>query len=145
LEEVKSDITAYIPQRPPMVMIDELVQAENVLATTTFKILNENIFTHKGRLTESGLIENMAQTAAALVGYQCRLNNTSVPLGFIAAIKNWKLSTLPKVGSIIETTVRVVNNVLDVTIVEGNVSQDDLQICSCELRILVQRNSEIRY
>ena len=145
MEEVKSDITAYIPQRPPMVMIDELVQAENLSATTTFRISNENIFTHKGQLTESGLIENMAQTAAALVGYQCKINNTSVPLGFIAAIKNWKLFTFPKVGSVIETRVCVVNNVLDVTIVKGNVNQGNTIVCSCELRILVQRNSEIRH
>jgi 3-hydroxyacyl-[acyl-carrier-protein] dehydratase len=140
---VKSDITTYIPQRPPMVMIDELVQVENSSGTTTFKISNSTIFTDKGLFTEPGLIENIAQTAAAMIGYQCKTNNTPVPLGFIAAIKNWKLYSLPAVESIIETTVRVVNNVLDVTIVEGNVVQGDTPVCSCELRILVQRNSEI--
>lgn len=139
---MKSEITEYIPQRPPMVMIDQLVQADDSSATTTFKISGENIFVDNGRFTEPGLIENMAQTAAALVGYQCKIDKTTVPLGFIAAIKNWKLYTLPGIDSEIETSVQVINTVMDVTIVEGNATQGNEKVCACELRILVQPNSE---
>lgn len=144
MEKVKSNIAEYIPQRPPMIMIDDLVRADHSSATTTLRISEDNLFVDKGLFTEPGLIENMAQTAAALVGYQCKITKTAVPLGFIAAIKNWKLHKLPELNSEIETSVQVVNNVMDVTIVEGMVVQGAEKVCSCELRILVQPNSEAK-
>ena len=65
------DITQYIPQRPPMVMVDELVQAEANLAVTRFTILPDNLFLVSNQLGESGLVENIAQTVAVMVGYHC--------------------------------------------------------------------------
>ena len=141
MEAVKNSITEYIPQRPPMVMIDELIGASDSSGTTTFTISPENTFVDSGRFSELGMIENIAQTAAAMVGYQCKVSNIPVPLGFIAAIKNWKLYDTPTVNSSIETTVNVVNSVMDVTIVEGSIKHDDKLLCSCEMRILIQKTS----
>ena len=123
-----------------MVMIGNLVYAEASTAITTLDISPQNIFVDQDHFTEPGMIENIAQTAAAMVGHQCKVNNTPVPVGFIAAVKSWKLTRLPKVNTRIETTIAVVNSVGDISIVEGTVRQDDQELCSCEMRILVQKN-----
>lgn len=122
-----------------MVMIDELIRADELSGSTTLTISPKNIFVEDDQFTEPGLIENIAQTAAAMVGYQCKINNTPVPLGFIAAVKSWRLNQLPKVNTSIETTVKVVNSVMDVSIVEGAIHQADQLMCSCEMRILIQK------
>ena len=54
-----------------MVMVDELVRAEADLAVTRFTILRDNLFLMSNRLGEPGLVENIAQTIAAMVGYNC--------------------------------------------------------------------------
>ncbi len=139
METVKSPITDFIPQRPPMVMIDELVTAESDLAVSSFLIKSDNIFVENGKFAEPGLVENIAQTAAAMVGHHCALNKIPVPIGFIAAVKDLKINTTPPVSSTISTQVKVTNNVMDVTIVEGVVKLQEEVICTCEMRILIKR------
>lgn len=137
---VKQPITQFIPQRPPFVMIDELLAASETEATSAFKILQENILVEAGKLTETGLIENIAQTAAAMVGYQCSIQQVPVPVGFIAAVKDLKVMALPVVETVIQTQIQVTNTVMDVTIVQGRVEQSGKLLCSCEMRILVQKS-----
>src|SRR5690349_19299265 len=133
---MKQPITQFIPQRQPFVMIDELLEATDTAATSTFKILPENILVDAGRFTEPGLIENIAQTAAAMVGYQCTIQQVPVPVGFIAAVKDLKVLALPPIEAVIQTQIQVTNTVMDVTIVQGKVEQSGKLLCSCEMRIL---------
>jgi 3-hydroxyacyl-[acyl-carrier-protein] dehydratase len=130
----------YIPQRPPMVMIDELIACDEKTATSSFLIKAGNIFVEDEKFTEPGLIENIAQTAAAMMGYQCALQNAPVPIGFIAAVKDLKINFIPNTASVIETTVTVTNNVMNVSIIEGKVEQSGKILCICEMKILIQNN-----
>ena len=61
-----------IPQKPPMVMVDRLTGVVDNVTTTNFLIRDDNIFCEKGEFREPGLIENMAQTAAAGTGARAR-------------------------------------------------------------------------
>ena len=72
-----------IPQKPPMVMVDRLVSIEGKTTITAFRISPDNIFVEKGLFREPGLIENMAQTAAAGVGAHSQSDNAPPPEGFI--------------------------------------------------------------
>jgi len=134
----KEHITQYIPQRAPMVMVHQVLEASDVYAVTSLEIEPENIFVKDGYLTEPGLIENIAQTAAAQVGYVCALINKPVPIGYIASVKDLKIFALPQQKTTITTTVKVANRVMDVTIVHGQVKQGDEILCTCEMRIFVK-------
>lgn len=136
---MNAPITDFIPQRTPMVMIDQLLSAESDSAMSSFLITNDNIFVEDGKFTEPGLVENIAQTAAAMVGHHCALNKIPVPIGFIAAVKDLKINSTPPSGSIISTKVKVTNTVMDVTIVEGVVLLAEEVICTCEMKILIKR------
>lgn len=136
----KENIQQYIPQRLPMVMVDDLLEASESHAVTRLLIGNENIFAEKGYLTEPGMVENIAQTAAAQVGYHCIVRRMPVPVGYIAAVKNLQINRLPACNTAITTTIRITNQVLDVTVAEGKIQQGDFVCCTCEMRIFVKPN-----
>jgi predicted hotdog family 3-hydroxylacyl-ACP dehydratase len=133
-----SGIFDYLPQRPPMVMIDALLEAEADRTRTRLEIQPGNLFVTEGKFSESGLVENIAQTAAAGVGYACISGNKPVPVGFIAAIRDLSIRELPAAGTRIETETLVTNQVMDVSIVRGTVKQDGRVLAECEMRIFVR-------
>jgi 3-hydroxyacyl-[acyl-carrier-protein] dehydratase len=138
----RDDITKYIPQRHPIVMVHELLEADDDHAVTRLTIEPDNVFVTKERFAEPGLVENIAQTAAMHVGYQCASRNIPIPIGYIAAVKDLKIHSLPKQNTRITTSVKVTNKVLDVTVVEGRVEQEGALLCSCEMRIFAKINSK---
>ena len=138
----RDDITKYIPQRHPIVMVHALIEADDSHAVTELGIEPDNIFVSNEFFAEPGLVENIAQTAAMHVGYKCSLKNIPIPIGYIAAVKDLKIQALPKQNTRITTSVRVTNKVLDVTVVEGRVEQDGNLLCSCEMRIFAKINAK---
>lgn len=134
----RSDIENFIPQRKPMVMIHELHEADEKHAVTTFLVESENTFVEHNQLAEPGLVENIAQTAAAQVGYVCFQQSKPVPIGYIAAIKDLIVHALPQSGTQIKTVVEVINMVMDITLIRGNVYQNNELLCECEMRIFVK-------
>ncbi len=138
----RDDITKYIPQRDPIIMVHELVEADDDHAVTNLVIEPDNVFVSNEYFREPGLVENIAQTAAMHVGYQCSLKNIPIPIGYIAAVKDLKIFSLPRHNTRIATSVKVTNKVLDVTVVEGKVEQEGNLLCSCEMRIFAKINSK---
>lgn len=137
----RQNITNYIPQRFPIVMIHELHEASDTHAVTRFAVEADNVFASGGWFSEPGMVENIAQTAAVHIGYQCSKKNQPIPIGYIAAIRALDIVDVPPVGSTITTTVRIVNKVLELTVAEGKVELDGKVLCSCEMRIFAKVES----
>ena len=129
----------YIPQRAPLVMIDTLEEATENLMESNLLIKPDNIFVENNQLREPGIIENIAQTAAAGLGFMQKSQGLPVALGFIAAIRNLKINVLPNAGQTLRTTVEVVNKVFDITIIKGSVHTGNELIAECEMRIFIQK------
>ena len=68
------NILDLIPQRAPIVMVDEFLGIEDSVSRTRFTVTQDNIFVDNNKLSECGLIEHIAQSAAARVGYIFRSN-----------------------------------------------------------------------
>ena len=124
-----------IPQKKPFVLVDELISCSDKITECGFQIPENHPLVHNGMLTEGGLTENIAQTAAAGNGYQSLKKNTAVPNGFIAGIKNLKVLRLPLCNSQIKTTVTQENRVMDYNLITGKVFQNEELIASCEMKI----------
>jgi len=135
----KPDIYKFIPQRPPMVMIDTFISCSDITTNTSLKILPENIFVKDGFLTEPGIIENIAQTAAAGLGYSIIKNagGNVVPIGVIGGIKDLKIYFLPKTGDEIITEVTVIYKVLNASVIRGNVFSENRMVAVCEMKIFL--------
>jgi len=135
-------ITDYIPQRAPFVMVGDLLKRENNQAISQFYIGENNILVKDGEFTVSGLLENIAQTAAANAGYDCYLKNIPVPLGFIGAISKVSVQALPKAESRVETKIEVLQEIFGITLIKGEVTQNNQPIISCQMKIMIQKESE---
>ena len=132
-----NNITDYIPQRTPIVMIGGLLEVKDNITRTGLQIAADNLFVEDGKLTPPGLLENMAQTAAARAGYVARQENTPVPIGFIGAVKDFEVFDLPPAGSFIETITEIQTQVFNATMVAGKVLLDGKVMAQCELKIFI--------
>jgi len=103
----ESTIGQYIPQQQPMVMIGKLLSVDENKTVTSFVIKKDNIFVMNDLFREAGMIENMAQTAAAAAGFAARQSGLPPRVGFIGGIKNLEISILPEAGKEIVTEVVV--------------------------------------
>ena len=124
-----------IPQKHPFVLVDELISYTNNISICKFVISEKHPLVNDGVLSEGGLIENIAQTAAAGNGYSAKEIGLEVPKGFIAGIKNIKIFRLPSVGSTLKTVVSPENRVMDFNLIKGEVFLNDELIASCNMKI----------
>lgn len=131
----KAEIVNYIPQRPPMVMVDGLKSHDDDLTVSRLHLNKENIFCNNGFFTEAGLIENIAQTAALRSGYSAKIGGDKPATGFIGAVKKFSLYELPKDTEILQTQISVKANLLNALIVEGKVFVDEKLMAEGELSI----------
>ncbi|HYG38670.1 MAG TPA: 3-hydroxyacyl-ACP dehydratase [Cytophagales bacterium] len=133
----KNEVMALIPQRPPVVMVDKLLYNDEVKTVSGFTILQENIFSKGGVLKEPGIIENIAQTAAARAGYYYKSKNENPPIGFIGAVKNLFINFLPEVGKELITEVKVETEVMNATVISAEVKCEDKVVAGGEMKIFI--------
>jgi predicted hotdog family 3-hydroxylacyl-ACP dehydratase len=133
------DIRALLPQQPPMVMVDRLVSADEKSAETALVIRQDNIFVEDGALKAYAIIENMAQTCAAQLGYvdKCLKGAKGVRVGYIGSIKKMHIDEVPKVGETLVTRMTVLEDVFDMKLVSAESFVENRLIASAELKITV--------
>ena len=132
-------ITELLPQRPPFVMIDEILEADDKISRGRFEIREGHLFVENGFFTEPGIVEHIAQTAGAGTGYKYKKAGKPTPMGYIGAIKNLNIIELPKVGDTLITEIAFVATVMSVHMVQGRVYNDGKEIANCELKIFLQQ------
>lgn len=134
----KENITSIIPQRAPFVMIDSLLDANETGFNTEFKITSDNLFLENGILSESSLIENIAQTCAAGFGYLNSLIEGGEPkLGFIGAVTQVQVMDTAKLDDVIETAVQILSTFDTIHLVEGTAKSNGKVLLSCQMKIVL--------
>ena len=128
-------LSELLPQRPPFVMIDRLLSCDEVFALTELTVRKDNIFVEDKRLTSSGLIENIAQTCAARIGYLNLNAGGTVKIGVIGAISNIDIVRTPKVGEKLETTIELISEVFQMTLVEAVIRINGDEIVRANMKI----------
>lgn len=97
-----------------------------------------HIFVVDGKLTEAGVVENLAQSVAAQAGYLTVINNQQPKLGFIANIKNLEIFMLPPVGSEVTTHITVKSQVMNFTLIDAASFVNGEPVSVCEMKIFLQ-------
>jgi predicted hotdog family 3-hydroxylacyl-ACP dehydratase len=136
-----NNIETVIPQRMPFVMISELIYSDVTTSTSSFEVKEDNIFLKDHRLQEPALVENIAQTAAARAGYIAIREQRPVSIGYIAAIQNLEVIELPVLGDRLNTEIRIMNQVFDVTLIGATVSCGGKKMATCEMKIFITKQS----
>ena len=133
------DVHELLPQQEPFVMIGRLVGFDMVRTVTETDIQERNIFVEDGHFTASGLIENIAQTCAARIGYvNSYIMMKGIQIGFIGAVRNMEILSLPRVGETITTTVDVLEEVFGMTLATATVMRGDEVLVTTEMKIAVK-------
>ena len=136
-------ILELLPQRPPFVMVDHLTDYSESQSSCNLTIRHDNVFCENGEFASAGLIEHIAQTCAARLGYYNKyVLKTGVRLGFIGEVKDLNINRLPREGETIETTIVVVQEIFDVTLVNAEVRVGDEVIATTRLKIAQGQASE---
>ena len=133
------DILSLIPQKPPFVMVDELLFSDDNITRTKFVVPADNVFVINGDFSEAGLMENMAQTAAAGSGNMARIENRPVATGYIGQVKNFEVFALPKIGDELLTEIKIEVQVFDAVIVSGKIWCEDKLLAQCEMKIFINQ------
>lgn len=132
----KIDILTLLPQRPPFVMIDHLTHFDEVVTTTDFEVREDNLFMENGILNPCALVENIAQTCAARMGYINQyIYQESVKLGFIGSIKNLTVLRPARLGEILSTKIEVLEEIMQMTLVEATVKVGAETIVTAKMKI----------
>lgn len=127
-----------IPQKPPFVLISSLQQVSDNHSISTFKFTESHVLCNDGKFTIGGIMENIAQTAAAKMGYECNLLGKKIPIGFIGDVRDFSYTKLPLVGEEIETEIIITNQIFDVSIITGSVKLNGEEIAHCKMKIFVE-------
>ncbi len=123
-----------------MLMVTEVVEIDDESVVTTFKIEEDCVFLKcDGNISETGLIENAAQTCSAVVGQSYfekddleGKGNTLV--GYISAIKKVEIFSLPKVSETLVTKANLISRY----------DTGGVTICSLEAETCVEKKMIVK-
>lgn len=131
-------VESLIPQRFPFVMVSSIAEYSEDHLISGFQIKEENIFVLNGVFQASGLVEHQAQSVALHTGYKFYLLGKEAPTGYIGAIKTFEAEALPKIGDTLKTEVKILNEVMGVTLVDIVTKLNDTIIASSQMKTVVK-------
>jgi predicted hotdog family 3-hydroxylacyl-ACP dehydratase len=133
------DIHTLLPQQEPFVMIDTLVAFDELTTVTETTINERRMFVADSVMSEAGIIENIAQTCAARIGYVNKyILKEDIKIGYIGAVRNMEFAALPAVGDTITTSVVVREEVFGVTLADATVTCNGLTLVTTEMKIAIK-------
>ncbi|MDR2423432.1 MAG: pseudouridylate synthase [Prevotellaceae bacterium] len=132
------DIKELLPQKGAFVMLDRLTEVDEHKAVSRLKVRSDNLFVENNLFEAAGLVENIAQTAAAKIGYTAKyINKSEITIGFIGEVKNLVIKHLPCVGDELKTTVAFVGEALSTLLVNAIVEIGEQTVASCKMKVFM--------
>ena len=133
-----ADIERLIPQRRPFIMVDSSEVSDGNRAATTLAVRLDNYFAlPDGTMSESGLIEHIAQSCSAFGGLQAQEADTP-PVGIIGEVKHFTCHRRPFSGERLDTVVTFDMTFGNVRMATGISSVDGEVVAEAKLKIFMQ-------
>ena len=137
------DLHTVLPQQEPFVMVGSLIAFDAGSSVTETLIREDNIFVDNGHFSASGMMENIAQTCAARVGfYNKYVLHKDVQVGFIGAVRNYVVHSLAPVGEMVITRVDILQDVFGMTLANAQVTCRGEVIAEAEIKLAVRQVEE---
>lgn len=133
------DVHTLLPQQEPFVMVGSLTQFDGTTTATETLVRPDNLFVDNGVLRTTGMIENIAQTCAARIGYYNKyILKAGVQIGVIGAVRKMKVSGHPHVGQQFWTTVTVVEELLGMTLANAEITCEGKTLATAQIKLAVK-------
>jgi predicted hotdog family 3-hydroxylacyl-ACP dehydratase len=123
-----------IPQQPPFRMINEINYFDDSMIICSYTISNENPLVEQNKFVSEGIIEFMAQSAAAFASKQNKTNNKENNIGYLVQIKSFNCNSLISVDNEIIAEITLINDITSFKIFQGKVFLNTKEIASAEIR-----------
>ena len=133
------DIKRLIPQREPFIMVDEIEAVDDTHAVTAFTVLHDTYFMlPDGTMSETGLIEHIAQSCSALMGCQALAQQLEKPpVGLIGEVKHFECQRRPQADEKVCTSIEFGFTFGNVTIATGESRVGEELIAKAQLKIFM--------
>ena len=134
------EIKRLIPQREPFIMVADFEERDGNSAATALNVCPGNYFMLPDEtMAETGLIEHLAQSCAALAGCQALAKaSTHPPVGLIGEVKRFKCLRRPRIGERIKSIVTFNLTLGNVTLATGQTFVGEELIADIQLKIFMQ-------
>jgi len=130
-------IEILMPHRAPMRFIDALTECTETTARAHAHFTADHFAVADGAVLESALVECLAQTIAAALGYRARASGTTGASnhGMLAAVSNFKIHARPPLDQLLIIEVREVKRLGPMLLIAGIIACADQLIASGELSL----------
>ncbi len=135
------NVKELLPQAYPFVFVDHIIQfsVEKMSCTTQFLVKEDTLLQEDGFLTESGMLENIAQTCAVHIGfYNKYILKREIQVGFIGAVKNMRIFDKVKIHDELFTTITIKTEFGGMKIADAVILCDGKIVAEGELKIALQ-------
>jgi 3-hydroxyacyl-[acyl-carrier-protein] dehydratase len=133
----KERILDFLPHRAPFVMVDSLVSVTAERFESEFEVADDNVLVANGAFSESGLLENIAQTCAAGFGYLDSKQGGQPKIGYIGAMSRVDVHALPPLATRIRTVVVPTHQLGNIVMISGKNYLDGQLLLECEMKIVI--------
>jgi predicted hotdog family 3-hydroxylacyl-ACP dehydratase len=131
-------IEEIIPHREPMRFVDALTDCAETTATATARFSSSHFAVADGTVMEGALVECMAQTVAAALGWRRRAGGNAAGAannGMLAAVSNFKFIAPPPLDQLLTIKIREVKRLGPMLRIEGSVFHGAELIAAGELSL----------
>lgn len=145
-------IEELIPHRPPMVLVDRVVQVNGLETETAFLVTRDCLFVSHGKLSEMGMLENLAQTSFVFLNYffiepdEVLWDKKKDNLGVISTILDLHVAKLADVGQELHTHTLTelvfTSDFLKICNIQGTISVDGEIALQATMKMLLQTKDE---
>ena len=122
-------------------MVDQFYGMDETGSYSSLTIDSDNLFVRNGQLDECGLIEHIAQSAAARIGYIFKGQNQHIPLGYIGSVNKMLIHRQAQVGEQLHTTIKVEQEIFEITLISATVHVNEEIIAEGQLKIFLKKES----
>lgn len=118
-------------------MVDGYFFEDDHHCQSELTIAADNIFLGEDNcVAEEVLLEHVAQTSAAHIGFLRKQAGENVTLGYIGDIKKAQFSTpMPTIGDTLHTRLTVISQVGGITMVSAETSVNEHVILTCRMKL----------
>jgi predicted hotdog family 3-hydroxylacyl-ACP dehydratase len=136
-------VEALIPHRKPLCMIDRLIDVKDQGGTAEAEVTSDNVMVDEaGQLDPFAAAEMIAQTYAAVKGYDVRLSGRPVKQGFLVGIRKIEFLKLVFVGDLLRINVDTVGAISGFAVVKGQVTRNQEVIAEGEIKLWIQSENQ---
>lgn len=137
------DIHTLLPQQEPFVMIGNLTHYDDENVETETFVKPDNILVDNGFLSTAGMIENIAQTCAARIGYINKyILKKGVQIGVIGAVRKMKIMGHPKAGTTITTHVQIIEELMGMTLAMATIADESGLLAKSQIKLAVKEGEK---